>query len=412
MRQTVGEEPPAPASRHAPRAAPTVFPALDTLRGAAALAVLATHVAFWGGAYAHSYWGPALARLDIGVAVFFVLSGFLLSRPYWSGARDGRPLPSAATYFWKRALRVVPVYVVAVVVALAVLPGNQGASAWLWTKTLLMANIYTDDALPPGLTQMWSLGTEVAFYLALPVVMLLTLARAGSRWDTRRRATALFAVLVVLNVAWILVLTPRLDGAPGIPGVWLPAYATWFGTGILLAAAQVHLEGERGGRRTPAHTLRDLGRQPGVCWTAALALFAIASTPVAGPYTLLPATLGEAMTKNLLYAAVAGLLVLSAVFADRPGPLRTALALPALRHVGHISYGIFCLHLVVLELVVSWRDVELFGGRTGELFVLTVLGTVVLAEVVHRVVEKPVMRLRRPPRRGGPRPVPPASQPA
>ena len=44
------------------------------------------------------------------------------------------------------------------------------------------------------------------------------------------------------------------------------------------------------------------------------------------------------------------------------------MSLPSLRHLGRISYGVFCVHLVVLELVARWRDVELFDGRTLELF--------------------------------------------
>lgn len=375
---------------------PTVFPALDTMRAVAALAVLTTHVAFWGGAYTQPYWGPALARLDIGVAVFFVLSGFLLSRPYWARARDGRPAPPTSPYLVKRALRIVPVYLVAVAVALLVLPGNDGAGAGTWAKTLLMLNIYADESLPHGLTQMWSLGTEVAFYLVLPLLMALVLARRGGPVRLGRRVAPMCAVLIGVNLAWILAVVPRLDDVPGSPGLWLPAYATWFGTGLAIAAAQVQLDGlAPSGRRSAAHALRELGRLPGTCWTAALALFALAATPIAGPYSLLPATLGEAVTKNLLYAAIAALVILPAVFADPRRPFGRALEAPALRHVGHISYGIFCLHLVVLELVADWRDVELFSGDTAELFVLTLAGTLLVSELAYRVVEQPFMRLRR-----------------
>ena len=58
------------------------FPMLDTLRAVGAIAVLTTHVAFWGGEYTRwGAFGTVLARLDVGVAIFFVLSGFLLSYP-------------------------------------------------------------------------------------------------------------------------------------------------------------------------------------------------------------------------------------------------------------------------------------------------------------------------------------------
>ena len=167
------------------------FPALDSLRAVAAIAVLATHAAFWAGAYAHPVYGTALSRLDVGVAVFFVLSGFVLSRPWIARHRAGLPPPSTTHYLWKRALRLVPVYVVTVVAAMTLLPGNRGAGVGQWVTTLLLANIYVDDHLPDGLTQMWSLSTEVAFYLVLPVLMWLGLSGARGRRGDRLGLLAL-----------------------------------------------------------------------------------------------------------------------------------------------------------------------------------------------------------------------------
>ncbi len=77
-----------------------VFPVLDTLRAVGALAVLTTHTSFQSGDYiGHGVWGTVLSRLDSGVAIFFVLSGFLLSRPYLARAAAGlpRPGPGATT---------------------------------------------------------------------------------------------------------------------------------------------------------------------------------------------------------------------------------------------------------------------------------------------------------------------------
>ena len=155
-------------------------------------------------------------------------------------------------------------------------------------------------------------------------------------------------------------------------GLWLPSYLTWFSVGMLIAACFVHVHREADdaavGSTRVASALRQMGLTPGVCWTAGLALFAIAATPVAGPASLTAPTLGEAMTKNLLYAVTAGLLILPAVFADPGGRFIRVMSTPFLRHLGHISYGVFCVHLVILELVARWRDIELFEGRTVELF--------------------------------------------
>src|ERR1700709_1333361 len=175
----------------------TTLPALDSMRAIAAVAVIARHASFWGGAYAQHVFGTALARLDFGVAIFCVLSGFLLSRPWFERQARRLPAPSAPRYLWKRALRIIPVYVLAVVAALTLLPGNNGASPALWVKTLLLSNIYVDDHLPDGLTQMWSLATEVAFYLVLPGLMWLALSRRGRGAPARSRLGVVVVVLVL-----------------------------------------------------------------------------------------------------------------------------------------------------------------------------------------------------------------------
>ena len=190
---------------------PATLPALDSMRAVAAVAVVATHTSFWSGAYAGPRFGASLARLDIGVAIFFVLSGFLLSRPWFQRHARGAAPPSTGRYLWKRALRIMPVYVLAAAAALLLLPGNSGATPALWIKTLTLTNIYVDARLPDGLTQMWSLATEVAFYLALPLVMWVALSRRRDGRPSRSRLGTVLAVLVVLNGVWLLDLAERLD---------------------------------------------------------------------------------------------------------------------------------------------------------------------------------------------------------
>jgi len=372
------------------------FPALDSLRAVAAIAVLATHAAFWAGDYALPVWGTPLARLDVGVAVFFVLSGFLLSRPWIARHRAGLPPPSTRHYLWKRALRLVPVYVLTVVAALTLLPGNRDAGPGEWVTTLLLGNIYVDDQLPDGLTQMWSLSTEVAFYVALPGLMWLALSHVRRRG--RDRIWLVVAGMTLVSVVWLMDLSVRWDGGGTMIRLWLPSYLVWFGVGIVLASCDVRSRDASGGtdRVTDRVTavLREMGRSPGLCWLAAGALMVIASTPIAGPADLTPTTLGAALTKNLLYAAIAGLVILPGVFAPPDSRFVRVLTLPAFRHVGHLSYGIFCVHLIVLELVADWRDMPLFEGRGLELFVLTLAGSLVVSEVLHRLVERPSLRLR------------------
>ena len=129
-----------------------------------------------------------LARLDFGVAIFFVLSGFLLSRPTFISLASRRAAPGRLHYFWKRALRILPLYWLVVTVALLFDPANQGLGAEVWVRQFTLTQLYFPGLLPQSLTQMWSLCTEVAFYLLLPVICwLLTRRPAATAGSTSGR---------------------------------------------------------------------------------------------------------------------------------------------------------------------------------------------------------------------------------
>jgi peptidoglycan/LPS O-acetylase OafA/YrhL len=369
----------------------TQFPVLDTMRAVGAVAVLTTHVAFWAGDYTdNGIWGTALARLDVGVAIFFVLSGFLLSRPLLENAARRLPAPSVKRYLWKRFLRIFPLYTVVAVLALTLLAENSDRGVRGWLTTLTLTDLYFSESLPAGLTQMWSLSTEVAFYVALPGLMLLATGRRANGLRTARLVLVLTAMLV-LNLVWLLELAARLP-SHNMALQWLPGYLSWFAVGI--GISYVHVLVRSGKDAGWARWVSALGRSPGSCWVMALSLFAVASTPLAGPSLLAPATLGEAVTKNLLYAAIGGLLILPGVFAAAESRYVTVLSWGPLRHVGHISYSIFAVHLLVLHLVMDVTGYPLFGGHGWQIFGLTLSISVVASEILYRVVERPMMRLK------------------
>lgn len=374
-------------------AAAPVFPALDTMRAVGALAVLTTHSAFWSGDYTrHGSFGTLLARLDVGVSIFFVLSGFLLSRPYLARAHAGLEPPVLGRYLRKRFLRIFPAYALTVVIAMLFIEANSGASIRDWVRTLLLADVYTETSLPAGLTQMWSLAVEVSFYLVLPGLMLLGTGR--TRRLNPARVTALIAVLVAITIWWHLDLSARAT-SEALPLQWLPAYLSWFAIGIGLALVHIrHSSGEPSGRIMSG--LLALARQPGSCWALAGGIMMLAATPVAAPTMLATATPAESLTKHVMYAAVGGLLILPGIFPVPGSAYLRFMSLRPLRHLGLISYGIFCIHLPVLHLVMQVTDYRLFNGHGLQIWTLTVLVSVLAAELIYRVVERPSMRLKRP----------------
>ncbi|HMU35253.1 MAG TPA: hypothetical protein PKA04_00345, partial [Marmoricola sp.] len=144
----------------------------------------------------------------------------------------------------------------------------------------------------------------------------------------------------------------------------------------------------------PVAWLRALGSTPWSCYAMAGALLLIASTPLAGPiYFDLP-TPAEQITKNLLYALIGGLIVLPGVFTPATGSYRSIMTARIPRHLGLISYGIFCIHLPILSLLFWATPIQMFTGHGWLIFAMTLGLSLIAAELIHRFVEIPSYRLR------------------
>ncbi len=274
---------------------------LTGIRAVAALLVLLTHAAYTTGKYTHGYAGLVYSRMEIGVPIFFVLSGFLLFTPWVRVAREGTAPPSLSRYARHRVRRIMPAYVITVLAAYLLYhfrtAGPNPGHTWMGLfRNLTLTQIYTDDYLfsylHQGLTQMWSLAVEVAFYVALPLLAYLLLVLLCRRqWHPVRLISGLVA-LALISPAWlVLVHTTHVlpDGAP----LWLPTYLMWFIGGMLLAA------------------LLPLGVRAYamICVPLALACYFIVSTPIAGAPTTSPSELREGLAKTLFYAIISTLLV-------------------------------------------------------------------------------------------------------
>jgi peptidoglycan/LPS O-acetylase OafA/YrhL len=364
------------------------FPALNAVRAAGALMVLLTHAAFNTGRINDGWVGAMLARFDFGVTLFFVLSGFLLSRPWFLAAALGRREPSSRHYLWKRALRILPLYWVVVVVAFVVDPANKNATWQDWVSHLTLTQLYRHELLASSLTQMWSLCTEVAFYVVLP---FLCLALIGRRTATFRLNRVLVGagLLAVAGLSWQVVVA-QIPGYKAHYAQWLPGYLPWFMIGIAFAAVSAELA-----VRPRDHVLERLGHDLTGCWILAAGVFALACSPLAGPRLLLTPDGWQAGTKVVLYGVAGAFLVLPLVFGpERDGWVRRQLCGPVPTWLGDISYGIFAIHMIVLNLVFRALDLDVFTGRFLTVSVLTAAVTLVLASVSYYLFEKQLLRLK------------------
>jgi peptidoglycan/LPS O-acetylase OafA/YrhL len=349
---------------------------LTGIRAVAALLVMLTHAAYATGNYTHGYVGLVYSRMEIGVPIFFVLSGFLLFGPWVKAVASGDASPSVRRYAWHRARRIMPAYAVTVVVAYLVYhfrtAGPNPGHTWMGLfRNLTLSQIYTDNYLysylHQGLTQMWSLAVEVAFYVVLPLLAyLLLVVLCRRRWRPVLVLTGL-AGLALITPAW-LILVHTTDFLPDGSRLGLPTYLAWFIGGMMLAVLQ-----PMGVR---AYAL--------ACVPLALVCYFIVSTPIAGEPTTSPHELREALAKAAFYAVIATLMVAPLALGDH-GLYARFLASRPMVFLGEISYEIFLIHLVTMELVmVELIRYPIYTGSMGVLFVATFVVTVPLAWVLHR----------------------------
>lgn len=349
---------------------------LTGIRAVAALLVMGTHSAYTTGKYTHGYFGLLCSRMEIGVPIFFVLSGFLLFGPWVKSAADGSPPPSVSRYAWHRFRRIMPAYALTVLAAYLVyqyrtVRPNPGHTWMGLLRNLTLTQIYTDNYLGSyvhqGLTQMWSLAVEVAFYVALPLLayLLLTVI-CQRRWQPVLLLVALCGLSLITPV-WLIVVHTT-DWMPTVARLWLPSYLAWFVAGMMLAVLQkMHI-------RCYAFAAIPL----------AAASYFIVATPIGGAPTTSPAGLVEALVKAVFYAFIAALAVAPLALGNR-GWYARALASRPMVWLGEISYEIFLIHLITMEIaMVDVMRYHIYTGSMLLLFIATLAITIPLAWLLHR----------------------------
>jgi peptidoglycan/LPS O-acetylase OafA/YrhL len=368
------------------------FAALDGYRAIAALMVVLTHLATSTGiAVTGGVVGHALARFDFGVPLFFLMSGFLLYRPWVRTGLEGRPRPDLRRYALRRAARILPLYWLVVAVTLAVLPEIQPVRPDQWLTHLAALQIYVPPGAIEGLTQTWSLCTEISFYAVLPLLGLLATARPSASPERRwRRQLVVLGVLVVAALGYNVVLR-FTEVLPEQAGYWLPAYLDWFAAGMLLAVVEV-----RSRQPEPPRLVRlvmTLGRDQATCLILFASLFVIALTPVAGAYDFNATAPWESLFKHWLYLGAAFFLLLPGIVEPvHPRGWARSLTAPLPHALGLISYGIFLWHLTILRLVADRLEIPYFSGQFWLLAACTLGLTLPVAWVTYLLVERPSQR--------------------
>lgn len=379
----------APPPRH-PR-----FPLSDGVRGIAAVAVVVVHSWLFAGRFGD---GTGLAnrlvvRLDSMVAIFFLLSAFLLYRPMIAYRAGGPSAPRARDFARRRFLRIYPAYWVALT-CLAILPGLTGVFSGKWWAFYSLTEYLhpvTDTAVCKGqgyrcgLLQSWTLTVELTFYAILPIYAALT-ARLSRRHEVHSWLRAELILIALLGATSLSLSVLPLREHPWFVYTFA-AHFDWLGLGLALAILSAVY-----GRREESlpRPLRIAASHPGTCWVAALALYLVtvfAFSPV--PFTVADFTNQEFVAIHLLQCGIASLVVLPVVFGNpNVGLPRRVLANRYLLWLGLISYGFYLWQVTI--------GIDLGFGGANEGFATVLIGTVViaipLAAASYYLIERPLMR--------------------
>jgi peptidoglycan/LPS O-acetylase OafA/YrhL len=378
---------PGSTDRDAPAPEHARFPALDGLRALAALAVIGTHVGFNSGrSIAGGIFGSALSRLDIGVTVFFLLSGFLLYRPFALHLVQGRRLPSIRGFLVRRAFRIFPAMWVMTAVTLAVIT-TYVVHPIDWASYLTLIQTYNHHDYDPNLTHLWTLAVEVSFYALLPVLAWLLSRRRPSPSAAIRRQQIMLISMLVAAAAF------DLAQAHGVIRhsqalLWLPAYLDWFSAGMFLALLSV----------LPADSLGSAGRAvhswaqaPGTCFLVAATTFAIAALPLGVPRNLAPATAWEWTLQHELFLVTAFFVMLPLVLGP-PGVAHRLLGSRVGHVMGDLSYGIYLWHVPLMIWLQREAGFRPFYGHFWALLAMTTAASTGIAAVSWYGFERRILR--------------------
>ena len=343
---------------------------VDGLRALAIVLVVAFHVGV-----------PGFAGGFVGVDVFFVISGYLITRNL---LHEGHATGGVALLeFWARRIRrLVPamalVVVATLVASLLVLPAvevadvvREGRAASLYVSNLLFAvdlsDYFDGQVADSPFLHTWSLGVEEQFYVLWPLLVGLgVLVAARRRGRLRAAATALFGITLAASLVISLRLTD--DGSPwafyGLQSrAWEFAVA-----GLLAVAAPAVAAHPLAARRGPRTALAVAG----LAAVAAATLLLDEATAYPGTWALLP-VLGTA-----------AVIVAGEAVADGRGPVGRLLAVRPAQWLGRVSYSWYLWHWPAIVLVaVAVGPSRLVAGAAA-------LVSLAVAAVVHVRVEQPL----------------------
>lgn len=363
------------------------LPGLEGLRGVACLMVFAVH--FGQIAKVEGNAGPfELARLlengNAGVALFFALSGFLLSRSYWQALSMGSLQPSTGNFLLRRMARVVPAYFLCLTGLIVV---NRLWQEDSWPQDALLhyffifnyfdANIFSIN--PP----FWTVAVELQFYLLLPLIFFV-FGRMQIGW-----AAAFVTTLACFAYAAHAVIAATLTGDL-VRGAQLSPVVTYsvlahlphFLFGVITAWWVNRSQSPSWSPAEPVVPLKEAAM-----WLAFLFLFVVLGTPLDGLF--------QVPYGRYNFPYVPFLLCIVIALTPQTATGWILLQNSPLRPIGRVSYGVYLYHLPIQHWVA--RIMEIYAQSPHENWLMfgsiSLTVTLAAATLSYLFLEKPILRL-------------------
>jgi peptidoglycan/LPS O-acetylase OafA/YrhL len=341
---------------------------LDGLRGWAILLVLCGHFPFVQGVEQIRHLAMSVGSGHLGVTVFFVLSGFLITRILIREKEEGRF--SMRRFYLKRTLRIFPIYYLTLlIVGIFITDRHAG-----WLAIYLGNFVFAMDGAPHPMRHTWSLAVEEHFYLVWPLIIgglpLLT---------SKRIVRYVLPVFAILCAVLMYAMMPRvLSDNLVYRGTMTQILPLCLGAAIAFD--------EESWTRLPT-------------WPARLLLLL---TPVLGVvasrFRGLPYEGQESFVfaGNLILYSLTAVCILLLVLNARGGtfgwlrwPISFALNNPVIRSIGTVSYGIYLYHFPILYVLGLLPD-ETVLAPVPALGLLALLFAVPYAS--WHLIEAPILR--------------------
>ena len=365
--------------------------ALDSLRGISTILIVVYHTSFVSGytvEHADSI-GAYIDRLNIGVAIFFVLSGFLIFRPFAHSLIHGSPLPKTRNYYLKRAARILPGYWLALFV-LAGLDALTIVNTSGFIRNVFIVHSFTEHNVFTGIRQAWTLVIEMSFYVVVPAFAYVFVRQTKRRNGPVVVSTLLKALSFLFLGAYAFRLFIHqidfwfLDTAH----IWLPSHMDTLALGMGLAV----LVEAPASAKTLLKVKNFIANHTGSFVVCSVFVWLI-SANINMAIGLNRTEFHIDLLGHFLYG-IASVLLVAPFCVDSQALLVKAVSFRLFTWLGTISYGIYLWHMAFLggNFAEKYMPYTENDGQVLLRFLVVLPASIAIASLSYYVIERPIMR--------------------